>query len=76
MDGNTVIRLAREEDAAAAAGAAAGAIAALSGQLGYPASKEEMARRLQALAADEAHAVYVAQDADGQERSGGALGSV
>jgi len=40
-------------------------IAALSHQLGYPASSEEVQRRLNQVEAQERHAVYVAQLSDG-----------
>ena len=52
------IRPAQPEDAPA--------LAALAGQLGYPTTPEEMAARLQALAEDDRHAVFVAVEADGQ----------
>jgi GNAT superfamily N-acetyltransferase len=42
------------------------ALAALAGQLGYPTTPEGMAARLQALAEDDRHAVFVAVEADGQ----------
>ncbi|MCS7283423.1 MAG: GNAT family N-acetyltransferase [Anaerolineae bacterium] len=50
------IRPAQPEDAPA--------LAALAGQLGYPTTPEEMATRLQALAEDDRHAVFVAVEAD------------
>nr|BAL56602.1 GCN5-related N-acetyltransferase [uncultured prokaryote] len=52
------IRPAQPEDAPA--------LAALAGQLGYPTAPEEMVARLQALAEDDRHAVFVAEEADGQ----------
>ena len=51
------IRPAQPEDAPA--------LAALAGQLGYPTTPEGMAARLQALAEDDRHAVFVAVEADG-----------
>lgn len=42
------------------------ALAVLAGQLGYPTTPEEMTARLQALAEDDRHAVFVAAEADGQ----------
>ncbi len=39
------------------------AIAALSGELGYPARSEDVGRRRSQMAAAEGHAVYVAEDA-------------
>ncbi len=47
-----------------ATGDDAGALAALSGELGYPARAEDVARRLSAISAATGHAVYVAE-ADG-----------
>ena len=40
-------------------------ITALSGELGYPASAEDVARRWLAISAAAGHAVYVAETADG-----------
>jgi len=54
----TEVRPARQEDAPHPA--------ALAGQLGYPTTPEGMAARLQALAEDDRHAVFVAVEADGQ----------
>ena len=42
------------------------AIAALCGELGYPATRAEVARRLAALDAAPAHGVWVAEDAEGR----------
>lgn len=42
------------------------AIAALCGELGYPATRAEVARRLAALEAAPAHGVWVAEDAEGR----------
>lgn len=53
----TAVRLVRAGDA--------GRIAALSHQLGYPASREEVQRRLDQVEGEERHAVYVAQLPDG-----------
>lgn len=50
------IRPAQPEDAPA--------LAALAGQLGYPTTPEEAAARLQALAEDDHHAVFVAVEAE------------
>jgi GNAT superfamily N-acetyltransferase len=44
----------------------AGRIAVLCQQLGYPASQEQVRRRLHQIQQDEDHAVYVAEQADGQ----------
>jgi GNAT superfamily N-acetyltransferase len=52
------IRAASPEDA--------GRLAVLCGQLGYPASADEMQRRLDPIRRDERHVVYVAQSPDGQ----------
>ncbi len=41
-------------------------LAALAGQLGYPTTPEEMTARLQALAGDDHHVVFVTVEADGQ----------
>ncbi len=41
------------------------AIAALSGELGYPTRSEDVGRRLTTVARAEGHAVYVAEDAGG-----------
>lgn len=41
-------------------------IATLSEQLGYPASAQEIRRRLQQVQQDKDHAVYVAEQADGR----------
>jgi GNAT superfamily N-acetyltransferase len=43
----------------------AGRIAALSQQLGYPASQEQVQRRLDQIEQDKDHAVYVAEQSDG-----------
>jgi GNAT superfamily N-acetyltransferase len=57
-DGNqTAVRLARAGDAEC--------IAVLCQQLGYPASQEQVQRRLHQIQQDESHAVYVAEQADG-----------
>jgi GNAT superfamily N-acetyltransferase len=53
----TAIRLASAEDAAR--------IAVLCQQLGYPASQEQVQRRLHQVRQDESHAVYVAERSDG-----------
>ena len=42
------------------------AIAALCAELGYPAMRQEIARRLAALEAAPAHGVWVAEDAEGR----------
>jgi GNAT superfamily N-acetyltransferase len=47
-------------------------IAELSGQLGYPATREQTERRLRRLLRDPRHAVIVAEVADGTAPSGGA----
>ena len=52
-----IIRLARARDAER--------ISVLCHQLGYPASREEVQRRLNQIQQDEQHAVYVAELADG-----------
>jgi GNAT superfamily N-acetyltransferase len=52
------IRTARPEDA--------GRLAVLCGQLGYPASADEIQRRFDPIGQDERHVVYVAQSPDGQ----------
>lgn len=52
------IRPAQPEDAPA--------LAVLAGQLGYPTAPEEMTARLQTLAEDDRHAVFVAVKADGE----------
>lgn len=52
------IRSAQPEDAPA--------LAALAGQLGYPAAPEVVAARLQALTEDDRHAVFVAMEAEGE----------
>ena len=57
---STVIRRARNEDAAA--------IADLAGQLGYPSTKEQIERRLERVLPDPAHALFVA------EMQGGKIG--
>jgi len=57
MTNEVTIRPARAEDA--------GRVAVLSGQLGYPASEEDIRRRLAAIERDGRGAVYVAE-ADGQ----------
>jgi GNAT superfamily N-acetyltransferase len=44
----------------------AGRLAVLCGQLGYPASVEEIRQRFDPVARDEQHVVYVAQSPDGQ----------
>ena len=44
----------------------AGAVAGLSGQLGYPASTGETKRRLAGIESDPAHAVYVAELSTGE----------
>lgn len=41
-------------------------LAVLSAQLGYPATPEQMGRRLEAIQGDENHAVFVAEGAGGQ----------
>jgi GNAT superfamily N-acetyltransferase len=51
------IRLARAADYAR--------IAELAGQLGYPSTADEIARRLAGMSASDEHAVFVAQSADG-----------
>lgn len=57
-DGNqTAIRLASAGDV--------GRIAVLCQQLGYPASHEQVRRRLHQIEQDESHVVYVAQRSDG-----------
>lgn len=57
---SAVVRRARKEDAAA--------IAELSGQLGYPSTKEQVERRLVHVLADSAHTLFVA------EMTGGHIG--
>jgi GNAT superfamily N-acetyltransferase len=44
----------------------AASIAALSAQMGYPASEEAMVRRLDRVLGDERHAVFVAEGRDGE----------
>jgi GNAT superfamily N-acetyltransferase len=56
----------REGTIREAAPADAPALAALSGQLGYPVAAAEMEERLRALLGDPRHAVFVWQGADGQ----------
>jgi len=51
---NIIVRKAKFRDAAA--------IAALSGELGYPTTTEEMGHRLRALVSNDHHAVFVAED--------------
>lgn len=53
-----LIRAARSYDVAA--------IAALCDELGYPATRPDVTRRLAALEADPAHRVWVAEDAEGR----------
>jgi len=53
----TTIRLASAADV--------GRIAVLCQQLGYPASQEQVQRRLHQIQQDESHAVYVAEQSDG-----------
>lgn len=58
--------MARVKRVRAAVPADAAAIARLSAQLGYPVATQALATRLQALAASEAQAVYVATDGHGE----------
>jgi len=44
----------------------AGRIAVLCQQLGYPASQEQVQRRLRQIQQDESHAVYVAEQSEGR----------
>ncbi len=57
--GSAVVRIRRAEDDDAAA------LAALSGQLGYPCEPREAAERLRSLLPPTDHAVFVAETADG-----------
>ncbi len=62
---SATVRLARVEDALA--------IARLAGQLNYPATAEDVARRLRCLEGDAQHVVYLAELAD-RRAAGSVLG--